>query len=204
MSSSTSLGALPSASPNEHMPRILFAMSSDSVTIMKATAGSSSPLALASSMYFTATGVIAASAAFCASASEVSQKAMTIGTSLIFPGPAFKLETGLGYHGNSSPVGSPLKAARPSFVMTVPSSPMITKLGMPLTPNNWLSSSFLFLSEYSSASQGCSPKYSLKAPSSLSDETKTTSKPLACKSFLYQSANLGVNPLHGGHQCALK
>mmetsp|Transcript_74394 Transcript_74394/g.159456 ORF Transcript_74394/g.159456 Transcript_74394/m.159456 type:complete len:259 (-) Transcript_74394:599-1375(-) len=184
--------------------RIWPAMPPFSMAMVNTSLGSSSPLAFASSLYLTARGAIAASADCCTLISQVSHKAMTVGSSLILPAPLFRLDTGLGYHGNSAPVGSSLINGRPSLLMTDPSLSMIVTLGMPRTPNKLLSCSFRFRSLNSRASHGISLKYSLKALSSLSEETKTISNPLAFKSALYHSAKRGVKPLQGGHQCALK
>merc|ERR1711904_687332 len=122
------------------------------VAIMKEISGSSSPLALASPMYLSAMGTIASSAAFCASLLAPSQSATTTAASFKAPGPAEMFATGLGYHGNSSPVGSADTDERPSFVMTEPSLSMTTNEGMPETPKRLLSCSFSFRQEYESAS----------------------------------------------------
>ena len=71
--------------------------------------------------------------AFCAATSDVSQTGTTVVTSLISSGPPFRFRTGFGYHGKSTPVGSPETAARPSRVMRVPILTKTTKLGMPKT-----------------------------------------------------------------------
>merc|ERR1719174_996852 len=143
-------------------------------------------------MYLSAMGAIASSAAFCASLLAPSQSATTTAESFKAPGPSEMFATGLGYHGNSAPVGSEDNAARPSFVMTEPSLSMTTNEGMPRTPKRLLSCSFSFLQEYDNASHGCSAKYSWKASSSRSELTKTISIPLSFKLVLYHSANCGV------------
>merc|ERR1719265_294846 len=73
---------------------------------------------------------------------------------------------------------------------------------MPLTLYFLESFALMSRSEYGSASQGISPKYSVKAPSSRSLEAKTISMPSFSAWALYHSASLGVKPRHGGHQWA--
>mmetsp|Transcript_25979 Transcript_25979/g.60724 ORF Transcript_25979/g.60724 Transcript_25979/m.60724 type:complete len:202 (+) Transcript_25979:374-979(+) len=191
------------ASPRPSMPRRRGARPEASVAMVKANSGSS-PEALAFAIYLSATGNKHASKLFCSSALLASQKRSTVGTSLISPGPAFKLATGFGNQGICKPSGSALTAALPSFVTVLKSASRITKLGIPLTPKAAESFSLVLRSPKSNANQGCSAKYSLKDPSSLSEDTKITSKPFAFKSFLYHSASCGVKPRQGGHQCALK
>mmetsp|Transcript_15974 Transcript_15974/g.36280 ORF Transcript_15974/g.36280 Transcript_15974/m.36280 type:complete len:242 (-) Transcript_15974:202-927(-) len=82
-----------------------------------------------------------------------------------------------GFHGKLAPSVSSMTAERPSLVMTSPVSPSrMIRLGMPETLYFLLSDAFSFRSSKGTASQGCSAKYSLKALSSRSDDTKTISK----------------------------
>mmetsp|Transcript_13544 Transcript_13544/g.29332 ORF Transcript_13544/g.29332 Transcript_13544/m.29332 type:complete len:322 (+) Transcript_13544:420-1385(+) len=83
-----------------------------------------------------------------------------------------------GFQGKLSPLGSSDSASRPSEVIVLPSSSRTTSVGMPFTLNFFESLALRSRFANGSASQGCSAKYSVNAASSLSDETKTTSKGL--------------------------
>ena len=77
---------------------------------------------------------------------------------------------------------------------------------MPVTLNVFDSLAFNSRSRKGIASQGISSRYSSKARSSRSLDTKITSKflPISPVSFSYARANAGVNWRQGGHQCAEK
>ena len=80
-----------------------------------------------------------------------------------------------GFHGKLAPSGSSITALRPSVVISSPFASSTTSEGMPFTLNFFESLALTSRAEYGSASQGISAKYSSKAASSRSDETKTIS-----------------------------
>src|SRR3990167_2942436 len=126
--------------------------------------------------------------------------------SINFPEPNARISNSdFGFQGKLVPFLSERTASVPFAFKTEPSGFKMTRFGIPWTLNFFDSAAFLSLSEKGSAFQGISPKYSLKSASDLSDEMNTISKFFPSSvNFLYSSARTGVNPRHGGHQCAEK
>mmetsp|Transcript_53711 Transcript_53711/g.123551 ORF Transcript_53711/g.123551 Transcript_53711/m.123551 type:complete len:222 (+) Transcript_53711:440-1105(+) len=148
-----------------------------------------------------ARGVTASTRASCASLVQPSIISATLTDSLMPSGSLMSATAG-GLQGKLTPPASALTAPRALLLMISPLfASSTTSCGMPETSNS-LESCPLRLSDGGTEHHegGIEPKYSLKLPASLSDDTKMTATFLpAASTFSYVLLSFGVNALQGGH-----
>jgi hypothetical protein len=106
---------------------------------------------------------------------------------------------------NGQASGLDMIPERASLEMTSPeATSMVTRVGMPCTPNLEPSCRPTGDSKPVLRPHGISRRYPSKSDLLRSEETKITSAFLDAACFVYQLASMGVNILHGGHQWAEK